>query len=114
MVQVLKKHGSTVYRRKTEETRDKKYCYTFCLFLFLSFFLICTPSTYTASASGTNRQIEREKREVDRVATWVWQEVKREGNDRVDWDRNGIVNCCDRAVSFIRKWKQYSNKEIRL
>ena len=64
--------------------------------------------------SFDGKSVYKEKEEVNKLATWVWNEVQINSDDKIDWDKNGSVNCCDKAVSWCRRWKKYSDRPIRL
>ena len=49
---------------------------------------------------------------VDAQISAVWNQCEREGIR--DYDRNGDVNCCDRATAFCIKWKKLYPRSIRL
>lgn len=50
--------------------------------------------------------------EVDRQISYVWGLCEREGIK--DYDQNGIVNCCDYATAFCRKWNRCYGRRVRL
>lgn len=58
------------------------------------------------------RNYTAEEREVDRQVSYIW--ARCEANGIPDWDSNGEVNCCDKAVSFIREWRKVYGREARL
>ncbi len=49
---------------------------------------------------------------LDEQISLVWGQCEKEGVK--DYDKNGVVNCCDRATAFCIKWKQSYRNDIRL
>ena len=58
------------------------------------------------------RRYTRAEQDVDRQMDYIWSCCVKRGIP--DWDENGITNCCDKAVSFIREWRRVYSREIRL
>ena len=61
---------------------------------------MCIPSTVGDAA------------DVDEQMSLVWNLCEKEGVK--DYDKNGVVNCCDRATAFCIKWKKSYRNDIRL
>lgn len=49
---------------------------------------------------------------LDGQMSLVWSQCEKEGVK--DYDRNGVVNCCDRATAFCIKWRKSYRNDIRL
>ena len=53
-----------------------------------------------------------DSKSLDKRISWVWGQCEKEGTR--DYDRNGVVNCCDYATHFCIKWRNNYSEEVRL
>lgn len=59
-----------------------------------------------------NVYLTEEGQLIDSLINRIWRQCEKEGVR--DYDRNGKINCCDRATAFCIKWRQYCQNSIRL
>ena len=51
-------------------------------------------------------------KEVDRQISEIWKECKKKGIR--DYDRNGVINCCDAATAACTEWMNTYSRKVRL